>query len=83
MNILFRYRVTFKTRLQVDGFTDHRDLEYKTVKEVVTVKACKKWSAKWVAVKQAYGYWTHHWPRHIDWTIYDIVNVARIYKVKK
>jgi hypothetical protein len=59
------------------------DLEYKTVKEIVTVKACKKWSAKWVAVKQAYGYWTHHWPRHIDWTIYDIVNVARIYKVKK
>jgi hypothetical protein len=80
---MFRYRVTFKTRLQVDGFTDHRDLEYQTIREVVTVKACNKRSARWVAVKQAYGYMTHNWPRHIDWSIYDVTNVARIKKVKK
>lgn len=79
MKALFKYRVTFQTELQVDGWTDPaNDLEYKTIRETVTVKAHNERHAGQVAVKQAWGYMTYHYPRHIDWYVSDIKSIKRI-----
>ena len=78
MKALFKYRVVFQTQVQIDGWTSHLDLEYKTERETVTVKAHNEKDAARVAVKQAYGYMTYNWPKHVDWYIEDIKSIKRI-----
>lgn len=77
-----KYRVKFKTEVQVDGWTDWRDTEYSTRTETVTVVAKNVKSARIQAVKKSHGYlggWGYHQHR---WWSGNIVSVTRV-KIKK
>jgi hypothetical protein len=78
---MFKYRVKFVTRRQIDGWTDPaNDLEYDTVDETVTVRAKNKEHARKVAVKESRGWVTAYFSRRVSWNDEDIKSVKRIKK---
>lgn len=79
---MFKYRVRFKTEVQVDGFSDWRDYEVKPIAETVTVKAKNLKHARKIACKEAYGYSNHgrFGYAHHKWYDGEIVSVKRVYK---
>lgn len=76
---MFKYRVKFQTRRQIDGWTNPaQDLEYDTVKETITVQAKNKEHAMRVACRESFGWMTVAWPRNVRWTETDIKSIKRV-----
>lgn len=79
---MFKYRVTFETEVQVDGWTDFRDREFEKRRESITVIAKNIKAARKVALKNARGYHAPGWGHGHDcrWFDSDIKKVARVKK---
>ncbi len=75
-----KYRVTFETQVQIDGWTDFRDREYRTERETKTVEACSKTDAIKQAIKQSWGY---HGPSYWGYGSYSKWYPENVKKVTK
>jgi hypothetical protein len=81
---MYKYRVTFETRYQVDGFTDWRDLEYRSVRKVMMVEAKNLKHAERVALlKKPRYYCSGRINGWFDWNRFDIKKVTKVKKVAK
>lgn len=81
---LFKYRVTFQTEVQVDGFSDWRDTEHEIFRQTVTVDARNVKHARKAAVKKAPSFCSRSWMgyRTFNWNDGNIKKVTRIKKSK-
>lgn len=80
---MYKYRVSFQTEVQVDGWTDWRDREYKKVRETVVVSAPSIEAAKKIAVKTSPGYSRpQYWGPNCTskWTVENVKKVTKVVK---
>lgn len=81
-----QYRVTLKTEIRVDGWTNYRDREYKTITKRVVVEAPNKGAVTAVVMRNkpifsGYDFSGRHTQLHFS--KYDIVKIVRLPKKKQ